>query len=183
MSILEISLLSVALAMDAMSVSFVSAINTRNNYLFNALKVSLCFGIFQSLMPLVGYHLGDYSNELIRSVGHWISFALLVVIGCDMIAKSLKEEQVEQRESFLGLLLLALATSLDAFAVGITFSFLEVNVLPAIFIIGIITFCLCFLISIVASKIKDSFQKHSQLLGGVILLVIAVKIISEHIIL
>lgn len=133
-------------------------------------------------MPLIGYILGIRFQNIIVSVDHWIAFVLLAVIGGKMIAESVenKENSLDDKTDIKTMLVLAIATSIDALAVGITFAFLNVNIITAISIIGIITFTLSFIGVQIGSKMGDKFGNKSEIIGGIILILIGVKILLEH---
>lgn len=133
-------------------------------------------------MPLIGYLLGIRFQNIIVSVDHWIAFVLLAVIGGKMIAESVenKENSLDDKVDIKTMFVLAIATSIDALAVGITFAFLNVNIITAISIIGIITFILSFIGVQIGSKMGDKFGNKSEIIGGIILILIGVKILLEH---
>ena len=146
------------------------------------LIISVYFGFFQALMPVVGYYLGATFTNLVSSIDHWIAFILLAVIGVDMIKNSFDDE-VEKRNDkvdFKTMIVLAIATSIDALAVGLTFAFLEVNLIHAVCFIGVITFILSVLGVKIGNKFGDKFQNKAELLGGTVLLIIGLKILLEH---
>lgn len=182
MSLGELLLLAVALSMDALAVSICKGMSIRKLKLRHALIVGAWFGAFQAIMPTLGFLLASTFADLITAVDHWVAFALLALIGGNMIRESLskEEEKVDASLSFLSMLLLALATSIDAMAVGITFAFLDVSIVPAVLLIGACTFC----ISAVGVKIGNvfgtRFKSAAELVGGIVLVLIGVKILLEH---
>lgn len=182
MGIVEIFLLGVGLAMDAFAVSICKGLSVKELKIKHALLAGLYFGGFQALMPLIGYLLGSQFRGLIENVDHWVAFALLLLIGANMIREALTEEEGESNASFAVkvMLVLAVATSIDALAVGITFAFLSVNIWLAIAMIGGTTF----FISVAGIKIGhvfgNKFQKKAEIMGGVILILIGTKIVLEH---
>lgn len=147
-----------------------------------ALIIGLWFGGFQALMPSVGYLLGSRFEKYVTSIDHWIAFVLLALIGINMIRESLsgEEENANDAVDFKTMLLLAIATSIDALAVGVTYAFLQVQIVPAVSFIGIITFSL----SIIGVKIGNVFglkyKTKAEIAGGVILLLMGTKILLEH---
>ena len=155
MGIVEITLLGIGLAMDAFAVSICKGLSMKKMNWKNTIIIALYFGIFQALMPVIGYFLGTTFEGLVTKFDHWIAFALLLAIGGSMIkeAFSKDEENKNDKVDFKTMSVLALATSIDALAVGITFAFFEVNVLLAVTIIGLITF----IISIIGVKIGNRF--------------------------
>ena len=142
----------------------------------------LYFGGFQALMPLLGYLLGMRFQHLIESFDHWIAFVLLVLIGGNMIRESFGKEEEELNASFgpKTMLPLAVATSIDALAVGVTFAFLQVQIVPAVGFIGIITFLFSFVGVKIGNIFGTRYKSKAELVGGIILIVIGIKILLEH---
>ncbi|MCQ2978778.1 MAG: manganese efflux pump MntP family protein [Clostridia bacterium] len=180
MGLLELSLIGVSLAMDAFSVSICKGLATKKMSYKNAFLCGLYFGIFQALMPLIGYLLGSTFESLITSFDHWICFILLFIIGLNMIRESFSKEEANDDMSFKTMLLLAIATSIDALAVGVTFSFLNVNIIKAIIIIGAITFVLSFVGVMIGNAFGSKYENKAKLAGGIILILMGVKILLEH---
>ena len=181
MGILELIILSIGLAMDAFAVSICKGLSVKKVKPKHYLIVGGYFGGFQALMPLVGYLLGISFQQFIVSIDHWIAFILLGIIGINMIKGSFEDdENVNASFSFKDMLPLAVATSIDALAVGITFAFLQVNIALAVTLIGVITF----IFSAVGIKIGvifgDKFKNKAELLGGVVLILIVLKILLDH---
>ena len=182
MSLLELFVLAVGLSMDAFAVYICKGLSVQKLEWKHALICGVYFGGFQALMPFLGWLLGSQFQGMIQNVDHWVAFALLARIGGNMIRESLskEEEKVDASLSFLSMLLLALATSIDAMAVGITFAFLDVSIVPAVLLIGACTFC----ISAVGVKIGNvfgtRFKSAAELVGGIVLVLIGVKILLEH---
>ena len=181
MSLIELFLIALGLSMDAFAVSICKGLGTKNLSLRQALLAGLYFGGFQALMPLIGWLLGCRFEVLIRSVDHWIAFFLLLVIGGNMIKESRGEaECLSDDFGFKTMLLLAIATSIDALAVGISLAFLSVNILPAALLIG----CTTFLLSAAGCYIGRAFgarcKSGAELTGGIILILIGLKILLEH---
>ena len=178
----ELLILAVGLSMDAFAVSICKGLSIRKLQLRQALIVGIWFGAFQAMMPAVGWLLGSAFTELIESVDHWIAFVLLLLIGGNMIREALchEEEDADPSLAPAAMLLLAVATSIDALAVGITFAFLRVDILPAVALIGVCTF----LISAAGVKIGNVFgsryKSKAELAGGAVLVLIGVKILLEH---
>ena len=169
--------------MDAFAVSVCKGLSVRNVRPKHALCTALWFGGFQALMPLLGYFLGAAFADFVSSVDHWITFILLGLIGGNMIKESLEKGDscpVSPDFSFKTMLAMAVATSIDALAVGITFSFFEVNLLTAITVIGITTFALCTLGVLVGHKFGARFKNKASLAGGIVLILIGTKILLEH---
>lgn len=181
MGLLEISLIGIGLAMDAFAVSICKGLAMKKFDLKKAIIIGLYFGIFQMLMPTLGYILGGTFQDLVTSIDHWVAFFLLSAIGINMIINSLKkEENANDSVDFKTMFVLAIATSIDALAVGITFAFFEINLMEAVSIIGIITFVL----SVVGVKIGNKFggkmKGKAEIMGGVILILMGIKILIEH---
>ena len=174
--------LAVGLSMDAFAVSVCKGLSIQRLKLRHALIVGAWFGAFQALMPAIGWLLGSSFAELIESVDHWIAFVLLALIGGNMIREAVGKDEEECDPSLapLTMLLLAVATSIDALAVGVTFAFLRVDILPAVTLIGVCTF----LISAAGVKVGNVFgvryKSKAELAGGVVLVLIGLKILLEH---
>lgn len=182
MGVLEILLLGIGLAMDAFAVSICKGLSMKKMNWKNAIIIALYFGVFQALMPMIGYFLGTTFESLVTTFDHWIAFVLLSVIGGNMIKESFDKEEEKKNDNvdFKTMIVLALATSIDALAVGITFAFLDVNLLLAISIIGIVTFIISMLGVKVGNKFGDRYQNKAELVGGIILVVLGIKILLEH---
>lgn len=183
MGILELLLLAVGLSMDAFAVAVCKGLSTKEVKWKHYLVVGVWFGGFQALMPTVGYILGSSFGKYIKSVDHWVAFVLLAFIGGNMLKDGLSKqtETTDASFSFRSMFLLAIATSIDALAVGITFALLpDVNVSFAVLFIGVITFIL----SAVGLKVGNLFglryKNKAEIAGGVILILIGVKILLEH---
>ena len=185
MGIVEIFLIGVGLSMDAFAVAVCKGLNMRKVNKLHCLIIALFFGGFQALMPLVGWALGRQFEQYITSVDHWIAFALLAFLGGKMIFEALKKEEDDEvrRDDKLDikeLFLMAVATSIDALAVGITFAFLNVNIFQAITVIGCTTFVLACVGVFIGNIFGSKYKSKAELLGGVILILIGVKILLEH---
>ena len=181
MGIAEIFFISIGLGMDAFAVSVCKGLSMLKMKWKKALIVAIYFGIFQALMPVIGFIFAkNLSNEIIN-INYWIAFILLLIIGINMIIESLKkEEKGDDDISFKTMIVLAVATSIDALAVGVSLAFLNINIYVPTFSIG----CITFILSLIGVKIGNSFgikyKRKSEVLGGVILILIALKIILEH---
>lgn len=182
MTLLEIILIAIGLAMDALAVSICKGLSMRSFNLKNGLIIGFYFGFFQALMPLVGYLLGTTFSELVVSIDHWIAFILLSIIGLKMINDSLKSEENDKNDKLdmKTMIVLAIATSIDALAIGITLAFFEISIVKAISIIGFITFTISFIGVIIGNKFGDKFQGKAEIIGGGILVLIGLKILLEH---
>ncbi|HBC86693.1 MAG TPA: hypothetical protein DCZ94_07055 [Lentisphaeria bacterium] len=186
MNIPETILIAVALSMDALAVSIASGIILKKSHLKlrNAVKIAFFFGLFQLLMPLIGAFAGTFVKELISSFDHWVIFAILAAIGGKMIYEAfiLKEEEEKFDPTNLKtLLFLSVATSIDAFAVGISLSLLSGSIYMAVAIIGVITFVICFIGVLIGDFAGHFFEEKIEAFGGVILIGIGIKILVEHI--
>lgn len=185
MSLISIFLIGIGLAMDSFAVSLTVGMNTRKKDKWKmALKASIFFGVFQGVMPFLGWAIGISFADYIEKIDHWIAFILLVLIGGKMIFEAIKEddttEKVDKGYSNKRFLILAIATSIDALAVGISFAFLKVNILSAISIIAIITFIICMIGVYVGKVLCKIFGSKAEIIGGVILIIIGIKILIEH---
>lgn len=182
MSLFTLFVTAVGLSMDAFAVSICKGLAMKKLSWKKALIIGLWFGGFQALMPSVGYLLGSRFEKYVTSIDHWIAFVLLALIGINMIREALSDEEENANDAvdFKTMLLLAIATSIDALAVGVTYAFLQVQIVPAVSFIGIITFSL----SIVGVKIGNVFglkyKTKAEIAGGVILLLMGAKILLEH---
>ena len=181
MHVAELLLIAVGLSMDAFAVSVCKGLSVKKVEMRHLGLVGLYFGGFQALMPLLGWLLGYRFEEMITSVDHWIAFVLLALIGGNMIKESFDQEE-EMSDSFgvKTMLLLAVATSIDALAVGITFAFLSVRILPAAGLIGVTTFLLSAAGICIGHAFGARFKAGAERLGGVILILIGLKILLEH---
>lgn len=183
MSYVEIFFLAVALSMDAVAVALCKGLAMKKITIKDCLNVGLWFGFFQGLMPFIGYILGSSLSNFISELDHWVAFILLGIIGINMIRESFSdedEEEVDNHLNFKAMLLMAIATSIDALAVGVTFAFLQVNILTSILLIGITTFVLSSIAVKVGSIFGDKLKSKAELLGGIVLVLIGTKILVEH---
>lgn len=180
----ELFFIGIGLSMDAFAVSLCKGLGMKKANAKAAVIIGLFFGGFQALMPFIGWLLGRQFDRYILSLGHWVSFILLALIGGKMIIEAKKDSSREVtvcfRLDFKELLALAVATSIDALAVGVTFAFLRVNILTAITIIGVTTFLISVGGVYAGSKFGSRFEKKSQIAGGVILILIGIKILFQH---
>lgn len=182
MGLFEICFIGVGLAMDAFAVAVCKGLLMKKFDKEKSFIISMYFGTFQALMPLIGYILGSRFKNFVVDIDHWIAFILLAVLGGKMIKESfgITEEKNNDNIDYKTMLILSIATSIDALAVGITFSFFKINILYSISIIGIITFILSFIGVKIGNKFGDRFQNIAELMGGVILILIGTKILLEH---
>lgn len=187
MSIFELFLIAVGLSMDAFAVAICKGLSMRKMNYRHAAVIALFFGGFQALMPLIGWVLGKQFERYITSVDHWIAFILLAIIGMNMIREALGKDDEEEEKGCQGdrldlkeLLMMAIATSIDALAVGVTFAFLQVSIVPAVSLIGITTFVLSLIGVSLGRVFGAKFKSRAEFLGGAILILIGVKILLEH---
>ncbi|NLA15528.1 MAG: manganese efflux pump [Bacteroidales bacterium] len=181
MDLLNLVLLSIGLAMDAFAVSVCKGMGQPKMQWTNAFKAGLYFGLFQAVMPLIGYHAGLSFHHMIQAIDHWIAFGLLGFIGGKMVVDSFRCNR-ETNCSFgtRSMLVLAVATSIDALAVGITLGFTDVNIITAILLIGAVTFVLSFIGVRLGYVFGKRFSTWAEFAGGIILFLIGVKILIEH---
>ena len=183
MTFIEILLIGIALSMDAFSVSICKGLTTKKFSWKMAAICGLWFGGFQALMPIIGYYLGMSFQSLIESVDHWIAFGLLVLIGANMLREAIwgdEEKKDNGALDFKTMLLLAIATSIDALAVGVSFACLQVNIWWPALIIGLTTFCFSVLGVKIGNVFGSRYQKGASIAGGIILILIGLKILLEH---
>lgn len=180
MGIVELFILAVGLSMDAFAVSICKGLSLGKIKGKHMCIAGAWFGGFQALMPLVGYLLGNFFTELITKYAHWIAFGLLLFLGGKMVKEAFEEDmECDDSMDAKNMLLLAVATSIDALAVGVTFAFLKVNIIAAVLFIGCITFvCSAFGVKI-GSIFGAKYNRKAQILGGVILVCIGVKILLD----
>lgn len=183
MSYIQVFIISIGLAMDAMAVSICKGLCLKDLNIKKQIKIGLYFGIFQAIMPLIGYFLGDLFDELLFSIDHWIVFALLVIIGASMIFETITDKKsfFDDQINFKVMFLPALATSIDALAVGFTFAFMKVNLWISVIMIGIVAYLFTYIGVMIGYKVGNRYENKAKLLGGIILIVIAIKILMEHI--
>ena len=185
MVISEILLISIGLAMDAFAVSICKGVAIKNLTLKKIMVVGIYFGTFQAIMPTIGYLFGTSFQEFVTKIDHWIAFGLLVFIGANMLkdAFSKNEEGIDDNINFKTMIILAIATSIDALAVGITFAFLNVNVIFANITIGIVAFLISIIGVKIGNKFGNKYENKAECIGGIILILIGVKILLEHLVL
>lgn len=183
MNFLSISLIALGLAMDAFAVSIASGVTIKQMHIRHAMRIALFFGGFQALMPLLGWLCGGWAVEYVKAVDHWIAFGLLSLIGGNMIRGSFQLQEKECHKDPLNLYVLfglAVATSIDAFAVGLTFSFLDGIILMPVAVIGVITFVLSFIGTYIGDHFGHLFENKIEIAGGLILIGMGIKILIEH---
>lgn len=182
MGLIELFLIAVGLSMDTFAVSVCKGLAMPKCTFKKAAIVGLWFGGFQALMPAIGYVLGAQFQETIASIDHWIAFVLLALIGGNMIHEALDndEEEADASLDVKTMFLLAVATSIDALAIGITFAFLKVNIIPAVCFIGIVTFIISFAGVKIGNVFGARYKNKAEIVGGIILILLGLKILLEH---
>ena len=184
---IELFLLGIGLAMDAFAVSVCKGLGMRRLNKKQALIIGLYFGGFQALMPLIGWLLGSQFQKYITSIDHWIAFILLGFIGGKMMIEAIREWNEEETVDVMdapldhkNMLVLAVATSIDALAVGITFAFLDTPIIEAITIIGITTMVISIIGVVVGNFFGSRYKSKAEFIGGLILILLGLKILLEH---
>lgn len=182
MDFIEIFLVGIGLSMDAFAVSVCKGLSFKRFYFKYMLIVGLYFGLFQGLMPVIGYFLGSSLGNIMISIDHWVAFILLFLIGFNMLKDAFSKDNdiSDDKVNFKVMLPLAVATSIDAFSVGITLAFLRVNIFISVLIIGIITFIMSFIGVFIGNKFGFKYGRGAQILGGIILIFMGFRILVEH---
>lgn len=167
--------------MDAFAVSICKGLSMKKMNWKNAIIIGTYFGVFQAVMPVLGFLLGKGFQQKIASIDHWIAFILLGYIGIKMIKEAMSEkEEINDIIDIKIMIILSIATSIDALAVGVTFAFLKVDILFAVSLIGIVTFLLSVLGVKIGNKFGDKYERKSEIVGGLILIFMGIKILLEH---
>jgi putative Mn2+ efflux pump MntP len=185
MALITIVIIALGLAMDAFAVSIVSGAAYKQLKIKHALRIALFFGGFQAIMPLIGYLAGLSIKTYITPYDHWVAFGLLSAVGGKMIYESFKIKTAEENlnpSNILILLVLSVATSIDALAIGITLSFLRVSLAAAVSIIGLVTFVLSYLGVFIGKRFGHFFENKIEAIGGLILIGLGLKILIEHLV-
>ena len=184
MDFFKILFIGIGLSMDACAVSLAKGMCLDKSKIKKyAFILALAFGFFQWLMPTIGYFAGSKFADSIQSIDHWIAFILLSIIGINMLREGKEEKDDDEKIhsiAFKDILLLAIATSIDALAVGVSFAFLKVNLFQATVTIGCTTFILSFICVLFGKKLGTIFEKYAEYLGGIILILLGIKILIEH---
>ena len=195
LTLFELLLIAIGVSMDAFAVAICKGLSFKKNSIINALIVAAYFGIFQGTMPLIGYLLGVGFQDTISSIDHWIAFVLLGVIGINMIKESNEPDTCEcgcddnstcgcdstvNSLAFKTMIVLAVATSIDALAVGVTFAFLKVDIIPAVILIGATTFIFSFFGVRVGNKFGTKYKTKAEIFGGLVLIFMAFNILFDH---
>ena len=174
---MEIFLIAVSLAMDAFAVALCKGLEMKKiNYKYS-IVLAISFGVFQAIMPLLGWAIGKNFAKYITTIGHWVSFILLTFVGGKMIQEAMEEDekQSELKFNFKEIIILAIATSIDALAVGITFVFNNINLVNAITCIGVIAFLLSFIGVIIGNRFGTKYKNKAEMIGGIILIFLGCK--------
>lgn len=182
MNLFSVFLIGVGLSMDAFAAAICKRLAIKKNFLEKSLVIALFFGAFQGLMPYIGYLLGSIFAEKLQAVDHWIAFVLLGVIGLNMIREARDKTCPieEDRLDIKNLLMLAIATSIDALAVGVSFAFLKIKISLAVLVIGLTTFVISFFGVRIGKAFGIALKDKAQIAGGLILILLGVKILVEH---
>ncbi len=182
MNIIAILILGISLSFDTFAVSITCGINENNIKYSKALKIASIFAITQAVMPLIGWIIGYSIKNYITTVDHWIAFGLLSIIGIKMIIESLKNngKNCININDIRVIFTLAIATTIDALIVGITFPILKINIPTAIFVIGIVTFIVSIIGIVFGKNVGKNFGKKSEIIGGICLIILGLKILFEH---
>ena len=182
MNLISVFLIGVGLSMDAFAAAICKGLSIRKNFLEKSFVIALFFGVFQALMPYIGYLLGSIFAEKLQAVDHWIAFVLLSIIGVNMIRESRDKTCTieEDRLDLKNLFMLAIATSIDALAVGVSFAFLKIKISLAVFVIGLTTFVISFFGVRIGRAFGIALKDKAQVTGGLILIFLGLKILVEH---
>lgn len=184
MGVWELLLIAVGLSMDAFAAALCKGMGMKNRTPHHSAVIALFFGGFQALMPLLGWLLGKQFEKYITTVDHWVAFGLLAFIGGKMIYEVFQKDTCPreggEKLNLKELLMLAIATSIDALAVGITFAFLQVKIIPAISLVGVTTFVISYLGVFIGYRCGSKLKSKAELVGGLVLILIGVKILLEH---
>ena len=182
MGAIEILLISIGLAMDAFAVSVCKGLAMKKMSWKKAIIIGLYFGIFQAVMPVIGYFLGTTFERFITYVDHWVAFILLVGIGINMVKEAFDKESENRNDNvdMKTMLVLSIATSIDALAIGITFACLKIHIVMPVITIGLITFIISVIGVKIGNRFGDKYEKKAEIMGGVILILLGIKILLEH---
>ena len=181
MNLIELILIAIGLSMDAFAVAICKGITLKKTTVKEAAIVALFFGGFQALMPIIGYYIGESFHGFIESFSYFIAAALLIILGLRMIKQSREEKDTVKGLDFKNLIVLSIATSIDSLAVGISFSFVNVSLIPAVIVIGLITFIISYIGVKSGSFFGMRFQSWAEIFGGIVLILIGLKVLLEGI--
>lgn len=177
MCLIQLIILSIGLSMDAFAASITLGIKNNNKLIKRSFSVGGCFGLFQGLMLFLGYKIGTYFNNDIAKIDHYIVFAILLFIGLKMFIESFNKEESKD----CALIVLGILTSIDALSVGVSLFLLNVNIILASLLVGIITLILCFIGVIIGNICKEKYRNKAEIIGSLIIIIIAFKILIENI--
>ena len=181
MSLWELFAIAIGLSMDAFAVAVCKGLSVEKMKRRYPIIAGIYFGCFQAVMPLIGYFLGSSFQSLIENIDHWIAFVLLSAIGANMIRESRhKAEKIDASFSVKSMIPLGVATSIDALAVGVTFAFLKVQIIPAVSFIGIVTFILSAVGVKLGNVFGEKYKSKAEMTGGIVLILMGIKILLEH---
>lgn len=180
MSIVSLFLISISLSMDAFAVSVCKGMYLSKKDYKKIVIISLYFGLFQAIMPFTGYFLASSFSNVVSKVDHFIAFILLTIIGISMIFDSFNETEINDKTDFKTMFLFAIATSIDALVVGVTFAFLNVNIYFAVTLIGILTFVISFIGVLLGMTFKNKYGSKATIFGGITLILIGISILFSH---
>lgn len=180
MSALDILLISIGMAMDSFAVSVCKGLSIKKAGIPEGVKCGIYFGGFQALMPVIGYFLGRLFADLIVKIDHWIAFSLLLFIGLSMIKESRETEKVDDKMDVRTMLILAVATSIDALSIGVTLAFIDVNIWVVVTSIGVVTFLFSLVGVLIGRRVGSILGNRAKVIGGLILIYLGVKILLEH---
>ena len=181
MSTLELIIMAIGLSMDAFAVSICKGLSMKKYSIKNSFINALYLSIFHFTFPIIGYFLGTSFSSLLERTDHWIAFVLLSIVGSKMIIESFeKTSSIDDKVDFKSMILISLATSIDAFAIGVSLAFLEVNIWISSIIILIVVFAFSMIGSVIGNKFGNKFGNKAEFIGGLVLIVIGIKILLEH---
>ena len=182
MSYGKVLLISISLAMDAFAVSICKGLCLKDLNVRKQIKVGFYFGIFQAIMPIVGYYIGDLFDELLLAIDHYVVFVLLIIIGVSMIMETIvnKKESFDEQINFKSMFIPALATSIDALAVGFSFAFMKVNLWTSVVTIGIVAYLFTYIGVLIGYKVGSKYENKAKVVGGIILILIAIVTLLEQ---
>lgn len=182
MSYGKVLLISISLAMDAFAVSICKGLCLKDLNIRKQIKIGFYFGIFQAIMPIIGYYIGDLFDELLLAIDHYVVFVLLIIIGVSMIMETIvnKKESFDEQINFKSMFIPALATSIDALAVGFSFAFMKVNLWTSVVTIGIVAYLFTYIGVMIGYKVGSKYENKTKVVGGVILILIAIVTLLEQ---
>lgn len=179
MKLYEVIIIAISLAMDTFAVSICKGLSMKKVNYKSAIVISLYFGLFQAIMPLLGYIFG-FSFDNISKIDHFVAFVLLIGIGISMILESKENKEYDSKIDFSTMIVLAIATSIDALAVGVSFAFLNVNIIISSVLIGIITFLISLIGVLIGNKFGNKYGNIAELIGGILLIFMGIRILFIH---